>query len=149
MNSVAEWVYNVANITGPQKIALVGRGCSFLVRRRGNHGFPGAMAGQNMGTKIINSAAVQVAAWYCFISDWCPDGIGDNNPAFKDKRHADSFQSPACVGCERTLRSRQESDAPRLDHPAHWSGNSDAIVYFAGNFYTVVYSGTYYVSEIH
>ena len=71
----------------------------------------------------------------------------DNHSFFTHKRHADSIQSPACIGRKRALSTRQKPDAPRLDHYAYWFGIFNAIVYFVGNFYTVVYSGPYYLFE--
>ena len=101
-----------------------------------------------MGAKTNNSAAGQAAIWHNFIGDRCPDGIMDNHPAFKDKRHTDSVQSAAYIGRKRALSHRQKSDASRLDNRAHWFGTINAIVYFAGNIYAVVYSYTYYLFEV-
>ena len=47
-----------------------------------------------MGTKIINSAANQVAAWYCFTGDWRSDGIMDNHRFLRIKGTPIPFNPP-------------------------------------------------------
>ena len=79
------------NQTRQQKDSLVVGGCAFLVWGGSNHGYPGAVAGQNMGIKIVNSAARQVIHWHSFIGDWRPDGIVDNHQVFTHKGHPDSI----------------------------------------------------------
>ena len=61
-----------------------------------------------MGIKIINSAAGQVAAWYCFIGDWRPDGIMDNHPVFTEKGTPIPFNPPPTLvvnGLYRIVRN--------------------------------------------